>query len=318
MPGIVYLDQNAWVALARGAWSKALYPAEHRALTTIVRAVEGGRVRVPINFTNLYETAKINDPQRRLNMARTQALVSGGWVFRGRRRILTETLHNYLAQRFDVVHEPSVPDWFLSDLWFEAAGEYSPQTNGYMISNKLLELVRALPAKTLFDYLAFGDEAKRIEAVRHFTAQSTELVARIERRRANVASETLALRKRAYGAQLILDELDFVLAIGRSLGQRWGDVRDVGSALVRSIVVDIPVLNVECELAVRLEDQARAITENDIRDMATFAATLPVADVIVAEKQFVNLARQARLDKRYGTKLLTSIFDFCPDQLETP
>lgn len=72
----------------------------------------------------------------------------------------------------------------------------------------------------------------------------------------------------------------------------------------------MPILNVERELVVRLEDQARAIDENDLRDLMAFMTVLPLADVVVAEKPFVNLACQSRLGEAYGTKLLTSIFDF--------
>ncbi len=43
--------------------------------------------------------------------------------------------------------------------------------------------------------------------------------------------------------------------------------------------------------------------------MSAFTTVMPFADVIVAEKPFVNLARQARLGERYGTKLLTSLFE---------
>ena len=46
------------------------------------------------------------------------------------------------------------------------------------------------------------------------------------------ADETLALRTRAYGARLIIDELDFILATGRQLGLDWRTVRDVGSSLM--------------------------------------------------------------------------------------
>ncbi len=136
-----------------------------------------------------------------------------------------------------------------------------------------------------------------------------ELISRIEARRALVAGEALAMRKRAYGARLIIDELDFILDTARGLGLQWSTVVDIGSSLMRSIVTDVPTLNIERELAVRLEDQKKNVTENDLRDMMAFTTVLPFADVIVAEKQFVNLARQARLDKRYKTTLLTSIYD---------
>ncbi|GGC94914.1 hypothetical protein [Chelatococcus reniformis] len=43
--------------------------------------------------------------------------------------------------------------------------------------------------------------------------------------------------------------------------------------------------------------------------MTAFITVLPLADVMVAEKQFVNLARQAHLDARHETTLLTSIHD---------
>lgn len=49
------------------------------------------------------------------------------------------------------------------------------------------------------------------------------------------------------------------------------------------------------------------MNENDLRDIMAFITVPPYANVVVAEKQFVNLARQARLDERYGTCLLTSL-----------
>ena len=99
-------------------------------------------------------------------------------------------------------------------------------------------------------------------------------------------------------------------------GLNWRDVRDIGSSLLRRFTVDVPIFHVERELAVRIEDQKRPISENDLRDMSAFAAALPFADIVVAEKPFVNLARQARLEERYDTRLLTSIFDLSTSMME--
>lgn len=306
---LLYLDQNAWVALARGVWDKVAFPKEYAALAALIEGIKAQAVTVPLSFTNIYETAKINDPARRANMARTQAIISGGRVFRGRRRIFEETLAAYLAGRFSLSYPQSTGRWFLSDLWFDAAADYSPDLYGYAVSQRVLDFARARPAETLFDFLASNDEHVRVEAVRRYSASSAELVAGIETRRAVVAGEAFALRKRAYGAKLIIDEIDFILAIGRQLGLAWQTVSDLGPSLVRSLTVDVPVLNVERELVIRLEDQTRAISENDLRDLAAFTVVLPFADVIVAEKPFVNLARQAKLGERHDTTLLTSVFD---------
>lgn len=309
MSDLVYLDQNAWVALARGAWDKKRYPREHAALTKVVRLVQSGSMIIPLSFANIYETAKVNVAPRRANLARTQSLISSGIVFRGRRRILTDTLTAYIAKKHEI-SQPSLPRrWFLSDLWFEAAGDYSPETYEFTMSERLLAFIRRDPVGALFDYLTFGDEDVRLEVVRRYSADSADIISHIEARRTLVAGEALAMRKRAYGARLVIDELDFIFATARGLGLQWTTVADIGSSLARSLVADVPTFDIERELAVRLEDQERAVSENDLRDMTAFTTVLPFANVIVAEKQFVNLARQARLDKRYNTTLLTSIHD---------
>ncbi|MER8370595.1 hypothetical protein NKH84_24070 [Mesorhizobium sp. M0902] len=310
MTRLVFLDQNAWVTLARGSWDKTVFPREHAALAKIVEGVQSASIIVPLTFANVYETSKINDPVRRANIARAQALISGGRVFRGRRRILGETLAAHIASKLSIPRPEPEKYWFLSDLWFEAAADYSPETYGLELPPRVLDFIRRDPARALFDYLCFNDEEVRLEAVRRYSAGSAELLARIEARRSIASGETLAMRRRIYSARLIIDELDFILATGQQLGLGWRSVGDLGSPLTRSIAADVPILNAERELAVRLEDQSRDVDENDLRDMSSFITALPLADLVVAEKQFVNLARQAGLEEKFGTVLMTSILDF--------
>lgn len=263
MAQILYLDQNAWVALARAAWDKSEYPREHAALAALIGAIKTHDLIVPLTFTNLYETMKINDPIRRANMAHTQAVISNGRVFRGRRRILGDTLSAFLASQFGLLRPAPAEHWFLSDVWFEAVADRSSGAFDDELSDNLIDLIRAKPAELLFDYLAFSDEEVRRESVRRYSAGSADLLARIEARRVIAAGETLALRRRAYGARLILDEIDFILTTGRSLGLNWRDIRDVGSSVVRRLTVEVPIFHVERELALRIEDQAKPVSEND-------------------------------------------------------
>lgn len=69
-----------------------------------------------VNFANIYEATKINDPARRADIVRTQSLISPGAVFRGRRQILTETLTAYIAAKILIAHPASGERWFRSDL----------------------------------------------------------------------------------------------------------------------------------------------------------------------------------------------------------
>ena len=112
MARLLYLHQNAWVALARGAWDKDAYPKDHAALSKVIGGVRAQAIMAPLSFANIYETAKINDPARRANMARTQAVISRGRVFRGHRRILGETLTAYLARHHGIARAEPDAQWF--------------------------------------------------------------------------------------------------------------------------------------------------------------------------------------------------------------
>jgi hypothetical protein len=313
---ILYLDQNAWIALAKAAKDPVAYPAEHAALTCVIEASQAGRILVPLSFANIYETAKINVPARRAHLAGVQSKISGGKVFRGRRRILEETLLRHIGSRFSVKVAPLPADWFLSDLWFESVADYTPEQYGFEVTQRVLDIMRQDPAFELFDFLAGGDDAARLAAVRQFSAGSAALIARLEARRQLAAGEPFALRRRAYSARLLIDEIDFVFKIAKRLGLPWTGISDIGASLAKSLVAEVRVLNVERELVVRLEDQKRELTENDLRDMDSFTTALPLADIFVAEKPFVNLARQARLGEKYDTMLLTSITELSTEVLQ--
>lgn len=315
-PRILFLDQNAWIALAQGSWDRTAYPRQHAALTVLAKAMQAGRIIVPLSFANIYETHKINDPVRRGHLARVQVTISRGLVFRSRRHIFERLLVRHLSDRLGRETEPLASDWFLSPFFFEAAGDYSPATFGFEITARVLDFVRRNPQIALFDYLSASDEAVRLEAVRRYSAGSAGLLTAIEARRKLAAREGFALRRRAYSARLLIDEMDFILNVAREINPQWLTVRDLGASLIKSVINDIPIMNVERELAVRLEDQTRAISENDLRDMMSFSVTLPLSDIVVAEKLFVAMARQAGLGEKYRTTLLTDIGDLAPHQFE--
>jgi Aldehyde dehydrogenase family len=88
---IVYLDQNKWIDLSRAVKHPADYPELRTVLEALVEEATAGRIVVPLTQTNIYETHKINDPERRHDLAYVQATLSQGRVFRGRhKRLETE------------------------------------------------------------------------------------------------------------------------------------------------------------------------------------------------------------------------------------
>jgi len=306
-PYIVYLDQNKWVELAQAVKRRPDHPEHHELLIALTHELEAGRLVLPLTAANIYETQKRNDPGQRHDLATLQATASQGLVFRGRHHRLKAELGDLLRAVHGHNPTPRPTDWFLSDVFFEAFADWDDERLGATISEEVIGFVRRAPARALYDYLMTTPEETRTTAIRNFSRGSDDLRRRIEQRRRQHLDESFAMRRRIHSALLMSNEIDLIMTFANRAGFAWRTVRDIGDKVARRIIEDVPTYYVEREIALRLEAQSRPIEENDFRDMQSFCAVVPYADEVIAEKQFVNLALQAKLDRKYGTKLGTDI-----------
>ncbi len=117
---IVYLDQNQWVKLAR-AWKYPSGNAELRKLgAQIEHAVLDGKLCLPLTAANVYETYKINRPERRQDLALVQSKLSQGKVFVGRHKRLASEISSVVRAIYGLPFEDREEHWCLSNLFFEA------------------------------------------------------------------------------------------------------------------------------------------------------------------------------------------------------
>ena len=306
----IYLDQNQWIALARAI----KYPKERPELEElpdrIISELNSNRIIIPITFTNIYETQKINSPIRRRDIALVQSIFSRGLVFRGRQQRNEMELKNAILKLSRQPPQFLENDWFISKIFFESVGESDSIMKEAGISKQLFSLVQSNPAQLLFDYLVNIPNDSRIEAVRRFSIASEKLRTIHEERRTKTQSETPAMRRRIYGALLMMDNAELILNISNEIGVAWKQISDIGDSNVRRLIDEVPNLHIERELAIKLEAQQRSLSENDFRDMQSFCAVMPYADLVIAENQFISLARQAKLDQKYGTRLETKLSSF--------
>jgi hypothetical protein len=288
---IVYLDQNKWIQLARAVKFPSEAPDLAALLKAVTKEVSAGRLVLPLTATNIYETHKINNAQKRHDLASIQAFLSGGHVFRARYKRLevevTEVLRG--AYRLPLAHREE--NYFLSNVFFEAFAERDDERLGLHFSERAIEFIRSRPDFCLYEYLANIPEGVRITAVKKFSDGSDQLRQRIEERRSRHANESLPTRRRIHGAMLLLNEIDLVMKIAKKTEIPWQTVTDIGSSNARRIINEVPTYFVEREIALRLEAENRPIEENDFRDMQSFCAVVPYADAVIAENHFTNLAQ---------------------------
>jgi hypothetical protein len=306
---IAYLDQNKWIELARAAKHPEQHPDARALLETLCETVAAGRLVLPLTASNIYETHKIADLGRRHDLAYVQSVLSRGFVFRGRHRRLEVEIARLVKAVYGVPAAEPSGQWFLSDIFFEAFAERTDKRLGVEISDRVLSAIRGQPSEALYNYLAATPEGTRTASVKNFSDGSDQLRLRIEERRKQHANESQSMRRKIHSALLMINEIDLIIELAIRAGASWKTVSDIGSAVARRLIEDVPTYYVEREIALRLEAQSRPIEENDFRDMQSFCAVVPYADAIVAENMFVSLARQAKLDRKYHTRLYTSIFD---------
>jgi hypothetical protein len=311
-PRIIYLDQNQWIELARAEKNPSERPQQFAVLKSLRARRDAGEIVLPLASTNIYETYKIADPQRRSTLALLQASLSGGLVFRGRHLRLEIELSAFLAANYHFDRPPLPQWWFLSDLFYEAFVETDDERAQLKISDRLVDLIRQHPATALYDHLTTASNDERLLAVKRWSDGSEALRSRIESRRGRHQNESLAMRRRIYNVLMFSGEIELLARLAGKYGVSWQSMNDIGSALARRLVNEMPIYNTERELVLRLEAQSRPINENDFRDVHAYCAAIPYADEVIGENHLINLTRQAGLGEKYSTRLETDILALSP------
>lgn len=310
---IIFLDQNKWIELARGVKTPDDFPQQYAVVESLVREAKAGNILIPLTVANLYETQKIANRERREQLAKVQSILSQGKVFRGRHKRLEVEVISSLRQTFGLEVPSLTWDWFLSNIFFEAQAEQDDPRLP-RISEVVIKAIQAEPPRRMYEYLTGIDEQTRSVGVARFSTGSVGVLEGIEKRRVLVAGETLDLRMRTYSARLLIDELDLINSFLAKAGLPLSDWQSIMQKACINIVEDCPTYFIERAIGVRIEAQSRAIEENDLRDMQSFCTVTAYADIMVAEKQFSNLALQAGLHKKYNTRITSNLFDL-PDLL---
>lgn len=303
---VLFLDQNKWIDLARGMKdeSQAAAPVFQR----LRQEVEAGRVICPLTITQILETAKRNDLRTRSDVATAQAILSRGHVYRSRKARLLVEMRNALHKIFDENpvalpnHWAIVPGFTQAFEAFDTAVGEPAQVRMTHFLNQHVD-----PAAQYLDFMINQDDTRRRKGTLAFAAESASLLTRIEVRRALMVGSSTDLRYRAYAARLFLDHQGYVAHMLQVIGHTVDEMKALGGEAVVQFMRDVPSLDIEAHLAARLESQTGTLEVNDIRDVLSFYTAIPYSEMLVSEKNFISLARQAKLDRKYNVTLHTDV-----------
>ena len=307
---IIFLDQNKWIELARVEANKTSSAQLQSLYLQLMAAVNRKEILIPLSLSHVLETSKRNDPVSREHLARTQAKLSRGHVIRSRKgRLIIEF-------RFALKKVFSEPLIAMPDNWaivpgfmqaFEQFDELVAPSSDAARSRFINKHIR--PEDQLYYFLTQQDEDGRRQGIAAFSHGSDGLLERMEQRREKMKEFSRTIQWRAYGAQLFYDHQDIMLSQNESIGKTFEDLRHLSDETIAKIIDDVPTLNIERHLAVKLEAQDRALERNDLLDMHSMCSAIPYSTWVIGENTFINLAKQCKLDKIYGSTLSTNLLD---------
>lgn len=305
---IIFIDQNKWIDLARAASGKQEGADFVELYKVLSIAVESGQAILPLTTSHILETTKRNDPESRIALARVQAQLSKGSVYRGRKARLLLEMRNSLHKIFAMPLIKLPEHWVVVRGFMQAFETFDTLTATQEDARTSLFLNKYVdPEFQYLDYMKNQDDDKRRIAVKNFTTESLSLLTRIEERRTVMSGSNVDLRYRAYSAQLFLDHQGFVAHILDVIGHTVDDMKALGATGILDFMKNVPTLNVEAEIAARLEIQKGKLELNDILDISSIVTSTPYSNAIVAERDFISLARQAKLNEKYGVSLHTNL-----------
>lgn len=300
---ILFLDQNKWIDLAKVHSGKVNSGPEYDVYQYLTASIGNGEIIIPLTSANIIETSKRHDLTSRSDVVHTQAEFSKGWVFRSRKSRLLVEIKNalHLAFGYDPVLLPL--NWVAVPNFIRAFEEYEPS----MVAMADYLNTRFGEKQAYVDYMLNQPDQTRRKAHAILSRESDSLVERIENRRKDFKDYSMEMQRRAYSVHLFSDHQKLIVQELVNMGHTLQQMEKLGADVFVKFLENIPTLNVELKLAISREAQTGSLKANDLGDIGNFYTSIPYADVIVAEKNFVNLARQTKLDKEYGVQLHTNL-----------
>ena len=295
MPKVIFLDQNKWIQLCNRNSSESI---ELYAL--LMEKVSNKEVKILLSNSNILETFKIYDSDKRHRLSQIQCELSQGWVFLDGNSIQRREISNFIARK--IGKDPVYGDGlFCSDVFWDAFG-------GGIESNIARANVSKSKGYALYHYLNFWSEKERRNIVEEHSKITKNAVQKMKSRTDVSLSEAIGLQRRIYKATVTYSNQDVFFEALEDFNVSITD-KELLLKLCKEAFEDSLVLQAETELALKIENQNGKITENDTRDMASFSKALPYADLIVGERQFVSFAKQCALPWLEKGNLLTKLSD---------
>jgi hypothetical protein len=308
-PQVIYLDQKCWIELAKMFFGK---PSEQERilLTKIQNAVNEKRAIFPLTLSNMDETHKICDDERRTQLASLMIKISRGYSFQ------PFIERNLRAEIFNIIlRKMSAPTINIRDTILK-------QGISNMVGGKATLTTKAgakpLPDDIMAELLEKTESVETLEfllkerSTKGLTLAQPEDIDAMERiRRELWKVKDNNLRFRVFLAknicEMVVPELVKV-TMQYKLPPELIIRKNLTRKDVNALVDEVPTaLCLFTLLYHRDQQRFRPIQANDFNDIWFLTLAIPYSDIVVTERMWASISTRSKLDKKCYTKIFSCI-----------
>jgi len=313
----VYLDQNKWIDLARAATGHELGTQYGGALDAARAASGSGAASFPLDLYRYMETGKRGDVDSRTRLADFMFELSRQSTIARPHELLPGEIDSALNRRFGRPAFPRRPAVFGVGVTHVASSltlppldrSKLPSGHPFTSEEKLADLERIFDRVVEHGLLRAGPEtARELGLDVRMRAIDDQQVA-YEQSNAEYFESLSLTGENLERAVRFSDFANISAAVSEALervGMTWeGFTHGIEPGEVMGFMSELPTRNVVNVMRAAKFRQKQKWVRNDFNDIAALAVAVVHCDVVVTEKQWVHHLRQAGVDDRYGTTLLS-------------
>lgn len=307
---VIYLDQKCWIDIAKEYYSEPSRQ-ERELVQKIIEASRENRAIFPLSISHLDETMRISDDERRNRLAFLMVKISKGYAFQPYvDRNIRNEVRNIVLKKLGLP-VLNIQDYALKQGISHILGARAKLEPKKEAKNELPKEIK----KKLLDLLESPETlefALKQKMPRSMDRGRDETVMRMEENRKGLSNvKDNDLRKRVFLARnitaIVLPELaktlyecklprDFIIKEKSSRRDIETFLDSVPSALCLFTLI-----------YQRDQQLQRPIVKNDTNDVWFLTLAVPYSDIVVTEKMWASIIKQAHLDRKCNTTVLSSI-----------
>lgn len=328
MPPVVFLDQRGWLDLGKER-NGTLEPHKSSledVLNFVISTADAGAAIYPIDLTRLRETAGHPRPEHRDEFFDFLFTVSNGYTVPPyeivRKEEITwrlERLQGKAGYMTGRVVNKGAPHLFGGQNYHIGVTDPETHIEDVISDEQLREMYGLIESRVMFDRLKDADmEMFEMLADQSDWESMAEMLNETRAAHDGKYNENENRRRREkirhYMADTIPEYFFYGLRDGLSLGELSADLSDYWSGApdvdaAETFLQSFPAEYVFTELTHQRDIQGAEWESNDVADVLTLSVAIPYSDVVVADKQFVDLAHRADLGEIYHTEILKDLHE---------